>query len=292
MELLELLADWSTDLQAARKSANTIRVYRQCVRAYVRDTGVADVCGLTRRSARSWLAAMQERGLRPATQEIRYTVLDMFCKWLVAEQIMADNPMAGLTRPASSPVPVEPFSPEEIAALLKACEGWSFTETRDTAIIRMLLSTGMRRTELATITLDRIDMAERVVTILGKGTGGGTWRVVPYDAEAATALRRYMRKRRGHRLADSEYLWLGQTVATFSGHGVGEMLERRARQAGLTGVHAHRFRNTFACAWLAEGGGEMTLRTIAGWSSNKMLGRYTAARSQQNALAEYRRRRG
>ena len=69
--------------------------------------------------------------------------------------------MDGLTRPAAEPVPVEPYSEEEIAALLATCEGWKFTRVRDAAIMQLLLCTGMRRAEVAAITRDKIDMTER-----------------------------------------------------------------------------------------------------------------------------------
>ncbi len=285
-----LLTDWESDLRASRKSPHTVVAYLSTARSYAACCG-EDADAITRRSVRRWLTSMADNGMAAATQQTRYTMLDIFCKWLVREEILTSNPMQGMTRPAASPIPVEPYSPGEIAALLTTCGGWKFVQTRDAAMIRMLTVTGMRRSELAGIRLDRIDFEQRVIAILGKGRGGGKWRVVPYDQEAATALRRYMRMRRGHKAAESEMLWLGERGALTS-HAIDQMLKRRAKQAGVADVHSHRFRNTFATNWLADGGGELALQTLAGWTSGTMIKRYTAARAEATALAEYRRRRG
>jgi site-specific recombinase XerD len=124
----------------------------------------------------------------------------------------------------------------------------------------------MRCSELVGISLDAIDFQEQVISIHGKGRGGGKWRVVGYDEDTATALRRYLRKRRAHPLADSEMLWLGER-GVLSAQAVALMLKRRAKQAGVADVHPHRFRDAFAVNWLADGGGESALRTLACWSS-------------------------
>jgi site-specific recombinase XerC len=59
--------------------------------------------------------------------------------------------------------------PEHLARLLKACEGRDFAGRRDTAVILLLLDTGMRRAECAGLTLDDVDLDQRIVWVLGKG---------------------------------------------------------------------------------------------------------------------------
>ncbi len=78
--------------------------------------------------------------------------------------------------------PPEVLSDDEIQRLLRACEGKGFEERRDTAIIRLLLDTGLRRREIATLTLDDVDMDAQTLTVLGKGS---RIRVVPFGRKAA-----------------------------------------------------------------------------------------------------------
>jgi integrase len=108
--------------------------------------------------------------------------------------------------------------------------------------------------------------------------------MVAYDDETARAIRLYGRYRRAHRYRDLPRLWIGEQ-GRLTGEGIDRMLRRRARRAGVEGVHAHRFRHTFADNWLSDGGSEMTLMAIAGWTNPSMLKRYTDARAADRALA-------
>jgi integrase/recombinase XerD len=78
-----------------------------------------------------------------------------------------------------------------------------------------------------------------------------------------SAIDRYVRARRGHRLAHSPALWLGDRGKGFSYWGLDYALRRRADQAGVPGFHLHRMRNTASHRWLVKGGPEQSLMAIA-----------------------------
>jgi len=64
-------------------------------------------------------------------------------------------------------VPV--LSDADVDALLKACRGTGFAEARDTAVIRLMIDTGIRRAELIGLLVDEVDRAGRTITVMGKG---------------------------------------------------------------------------------------------------------------------------
>jgi site-specific recombinase XerC len=85
--------------------------------------------------------------------------------------------------------PVDVVRPEHLARLLKTCEGRDVTSRRDTAIILLLVDTGMRRAEFVGMTLDDVDLDQRIVWVLGKGRRP---RALPIGRKTALALGRYL----------------------------------------------------------------------------------------------------
>ena len=131
-----------------------------------------------------------------------------------------------------------------------------------------------------------VDLGEgRAIARHGKG---GKGRIVPFGAQTAAAIDRYMRARRTHRLHASGALWLGGNGQTFAYHGLNVALKRRARAAGIEGFHLHKMRHTAATRWLRAGGSESGLMAVAGWSTRSMVDRYTGASASERAAAEAR----
>jgi integrase len=118
---------------------------------------------------------------------------------------------------------------------------------------------------------------------------GGRGRVVPISPQTVAAVDRYLRVRKSHRLHELPALWLGQGGKTFGYQGLAVALKSRAEQAGISGFHLHLLRHTFATRWLAKGGTEGGLMSVAGWSSREMMSIYTSASASERAVDEARR---
>jgi integrase len=96
---------------------------------------------------------------------------------------------------------------------------------------------------------------------------------VPVSPSTGEALARYARVRATHPKRDLDALWLAPR-GRLKDSGVGQLLERRCREAGLPRLNPHRFRHTFAHEFRAQGGSEGDLMYLAGWSSTAMAHRY------------------
>jgi site-specific recombinase XerD len=183
------------------------------------------------------------------------------------------------------PVPV--ISPDQLAALVKACSGTAFADRRDLAIIRMFIDTGCRRLELTKLTVDDIDLRLRQATVTGKGR---RTRTVAFGHKCAQALDRYLRARTGHRDAHLSALWLG-LAGPLTDNGIAQIVRKRARDAGIDErINLHRFRHTFAHDRMADGVEGENLMALAGWRSRSMLSRYGSSVAAERALEDAHRR--
>jgi integrase/recombinase XerD len=287
VDLAALLPSWELHLRAERKSPETVKSYGDGVRRFL---AWADAAGrpavLDRAGVTAFTAALLEAGGEPATARARQLALRRFSAWLVEEGEADADRLLGLKAPQLDAKVVEPLTAEQIRALVAACAGTELRDRRDEALVRLMIETGARAGEVVALGTGDVDLAAGTAVVRrGKG---GRGRVVPFGPQTARALDRYLRVRRGHRLADTPALWLGDRGKAFSYDALHKTLGERARAAGIEGFRPHRLRHTAAHRWLAAGGSEGGLMAVAGWTRPDMLLRYTRAQASARAAAEAR----
>lgn len=287
--LSRLGQSWNLSLRAAGRSPRTVEGYMATLRLFgdflVAAGMPTEVASLRREHVEHYLVDVGERN-SIATQHVRFKGLRVFFEWARDEGEVSESPMRKIKLQPIPDKPVPILTEDEIKALLKACTGRSFDDLRDSAIIRMLHDTGMRRSELANLTVDDVDLEHQVAYVIGKGARP---RACPFGDQTSAALDRYLRRgREVHRLADRPAFWLGLR-GPLTSQGVRLMLERRGNQAGVEGVHAHRFRHTFAHEMLSAGATEGDLMQLTGWKSRQMLSRYAASTAAERARETHRR---
>lgn len=150
-------------------------------------------------------------------------------------------------------------------------ETQQFIAVRDAAIVRMLVTLGLREGDLTALDTGSLghDGGERVLDVLGKG-GARTRRFVPQALDGALGRYLDLDPHEGPLLRSIERARLDPSS-------INDVVERVAKAAGLTGVSPHMLRHTMA-ALATEAGAELVdLQLAMGHSDPKTTERYQAA---------------
>lgn len=293
-------------LSNGRKSAHTIRSYRASLQSWARflaDQGAdLDPRSHTRRQAAAYLAHLLATGTA-ATAKTRLVAVSTFYRWMASEDegVIPASPFRGIDAPRLPAVRVPVVRDDEFRRLVDTTAGRAYEDRRDRALIMLMASTGLRRGEVAGLLLEDLDLAGGVLRVAqGKGERE---RLVAFHTSTSEALRLYLRARSDHRDADvvvtigradnrreGRALFLVNTGTghrgILSGGGIGKVLERRARQAGLSHIHPHQLRHTWAHGALAGGMPEGAVMRQAGWRTRDMLDRYGADLAEERAILQ------
>jgi site-specific recombinase XerD len=203
-------------LAAEAKAPRTIRNYTEAVRRFAAahlflQTGKARWEQVDRQDIERWMVYLLSR-YSAAYACGQYRALQQFFKWWAEEEELP-NPMAKLRPSKVTEKPVPVFTSVELSELENACQGRTFADRRDSAIIAVFRVTGVRLAELAGIRYDPddparndLDLQGREIRIRGKG---GKSRSVKISYEAARSVDRYLRVRARHGQAWRSQLWLG-----------------------------------------------------------------------------------
>jgi site-specific recombinase XerD len=287
LDLAALLPSWQLAMRAERKAPGTVKTYSDAVTGFLRWCESTDnVPELTKTTVQAFIADLLDSGAEPATARARYGGLKRFAAWLTEEGEFDTDPLIGMKPPRNDRKVVNALTDDQLKRLIKACQGKSLKDRRDEAIIRLMVETGLRAGEVIGMQLSDVNLQDGSATVRrGKG---GKGRVAPFGPQTATAIDRYIRARRTHRLADTGPLWVGGGGKTFGYYGLNTSLKERAQMAGISGFHLHLLRHTAATRWLRAGGSEQGLMAVAGWSTRGMIDRYTGASASERAAAEAR----
>jgi site-specific recombinase XerD len=285
--LSALLASWELSLTERQLSANTLAVYLKTGRNFTRwleaEGLPTDTEGVDAPHIRAFLAAEAERTSAISAHQ-DYRNLSVLFKWLAREgERQAPNPMERVDPPKTTAKVKGILGTDALAKMLKGCEGQTFEQRRDAAILRILIDTGVRVSGIAGIRTGDVDLPHKVIEITLKG-GDRHW--LPLGRKAAAALDRYLRIRARHPRRDSPWLWLGlagRNIDHFGRAGIQDMIERRSRDAGLGKITPHAFRRTAAHMMLDAGMTEMDVARVAGWRSTAMVRHYAGELAAERA---------
>jgi integrase/recombinase XerD len=227
--------------------------------------------------------------LSPKTLRNFWITLSAFFTW-VSREFSIPSPMKQVPAPKFKNTIVEPFTQDEVQAMLKVCmysrevkpgNRRAFVMRlpnghRDQAILMVLVDTGLRAMELCSLRVKNIDLRTGKVEIKdGRegGAKGGKGRLVYLGKAARRSLSRYLAVREDGD-DDDAYVFQARDDRPFNPNSLRKLIVSIADRAGVKRAYPHRFRHTFAITYLRAGGDVFTLQAILGHSSLDMVRRY------------------
>ena len=263
---------------ARRLSDNTLEAYARDLadyRAFALRHRLADWGEATAIFADGYFARLSQRRLSAATVARRRSTLRGFHAFL--EQAGIRTPAALADAPPTRRGRRLPhaLSVEEIARLIEQPATDRALGLRDRALLELAYASGLRVSELCALPRARVDLAERIVTVTGKGN---KQRVVPFGAAATRALREWLERGRPQLAPHARHdtLFVNARGRPLSRMGFWKILRGIARQAGLsTRVHPHALRHSFATHLLQGGADLRVVQELLGHASVSTTAIYT-----------------
>jgi integrase/recombinase XerD len=240
-------------------SLNTLEAYSHDIRQFIEFAaaeGVASVLEVKAEHATAFLGELREQGLSSTSMNRKLAAIRGFFKYLLREAKLDENPLARIQIARTWMRLPGTLSREEMETLLDQPVEATPAGIRDRAILELLYATGIRVSELTTLTLNRVNRQMGFLVTVGKGRKE---RIVPVGQSALEWLARYIDQVRPAFLKrkTSNVLFLNRSGEGFSRQGLWKLIKKYARMAGLERkVHPHTFRHSFA-THLLEGGADL-----------------------------------
>ncbi len=277
--LAEDVQGFLVEQEARASSPHTLRAQRGDLARLLAHAEAAEwsAWAVKPRELRGFALALGRRGLDPASQARTLSTARAFFRWLFERGRIPSNPAEGLRNPRL-PRRLPAFLTEgETTALLDLPAPVDFPGARLAALLELLYASGLRVSELVGLDLGDLLRDERTLRVLGKGRKE---RLVPYNAQAAAALDRYL----GHRaqlladrgLAPATALFLNQRGGRLTPTSVRTFLARALEGAALRArVSPHALRHSFATHLLNRGMDLRAIQELLGHASLSTTQRYT-----------------
>jgi integrase/recombinase XerD len=233
----------------------TIRNYLGNVRPFLKQRVADGQLDLERLTADEISAFVQEECSRHPRQSVKVTVTALrsllrflHCNGVLDESLTGAVPSVAFWRLAGLPQSLEG---DRVGRLLASCDRGTPGGRRDFAILLLLVRLGLRRGEVARLSLDDLDWCAGELIVRGKGDRRDR---MPLPIDVGEALVDYLSHGRPtSKTSRSVFIRVMAPLTALSSGAVGGIVKRAARRAGIGDVNAHRLRHTVATEALRKG---------------------------------------
>lgn len=245
-------------------SPATIDAYRRDLErlcAWCSEHDISQIESLESADVRSFAASEHRRGLSPRSVQRRLSGLRRFFRYLRRERIIEGDPGQGVRAPKVRRKLPEVLDVDQVLALLDIPADDELA-TRDRAMLELFYASGLRVSELAGLTWNRLDLEEGLVRVLGKGRRE---RVVPVGRHAVQALGQWRRIHATTAGSDQPRVFTSLKGRPLGVRAIQKRVAYWSQRQGLDqNVHPHQLRHSFASHILESSGDLRAVQELLG----------------------------
>ena len=216
---------------------------------------------LDQQQIRRYVAWRHRNGVCGRTLQRELSSLRSLYRWLLREGRAQNNPAVGIRAPKTARKLPATLDADQLCNLLDRPVD-DLLAIRDTAMIELFYSSGLRLAELVSVNLGDIDMADAMLSVTGKGA---KTRRVPVGAQARAAVQHWMRVRANLAAGDEPALFVSSRGSRIHPRTVRARVAQWAQEQGATrNVHPHLLRHSFASHLLESSGDLRAVQELLG----------------------------
>lgn len=268
------------DFMATERSASprTLGNYRLALASYLewRGDGFSGWRNEGEDEFRDYLFGLMKQGLKRSTIRLRFAALRSFYKFLVLRSGLGKSPVAGVQLPKPERGLPVVLSVAQVTELLEMPlrvtpdpKSPPWLRMRDTAILELFYSCGLRISELLAVDVGDLDFVGETLRVMGKGSKE---RVVPIGGPAVSAIQRY----RQEAAVTSGPLFLSKRRTRITQQAVDQLLKKYLKLSSIPfEVSPHKLRHSFATHLLDAGADLRSVQSLLGHASLSTTQIYT-----------------
>jgi site-specific recombinase XerD len=257
------------------KSDDTIRWYNYAIPQMFKSKSGIPIetlaCELTEEGFRRYCASLRDRRfkgrvLSSSTINGHVRCIRAFCSWLYRNEYTEIHLLKDFRPPRVLTQTIDVLSDVEVTLLLEAASMYR----RDVAIVSLMLDSGLRASELTGAKIEDLNINRATLKVLGKGRRE---RIVSFGRTTSRYITSYMLHERPNDCL-SERIFVSSIGRDMNRGSLYQLFVRLRGRSGISRLHPHLLRHSFASAFLLAGGSAFLLKEALGHSSMDMVLHY------------------
>ena len=254
--------------QVRKSSRNTVLSYRRDLEkflAFLDAQEISDFTSVNETTLNAYILMMEQKQFATSTISRNIAALKSFFDYLERYENHQGNPAARLKAPKIEKKAPEVLTVAEVTRLLEQPAGRNNKELRDKAMLELMYATGIRVSELVSLTIDDINVQAGYIRCSERGRE----RIIPIGSVARISLRQYLKQARPAMISDdsSAILFPNYSGQPMSRQGFWKILKQYAAKAGIeSDITPHTLRHSFAAHLLENGADLRSVQEMLGHS--------------------------